>query len=107
MHLEMEWVDLWQLVQLKNLMVGHGGSSAGSYLANPPSSIPSNCALSILFKSLGASIVVTSTLMISLSRNNMMQTINIAMRHRFSNRNKVVNDETLSSQNDTPKIAKI
>ena len=33
-------------------MVGHGGSSAGSYLANPTSPIPSHC----------ASIVVTSTL---------------------------------------------
>ena len=33
-------------------MVGHGGSSAGSYLADPTSPIPSYC----------ASIVVTSTL---------------------------------------------
>ena len=33
-------------------MVGHGGSSAGSYLANPTSPIPSHC----------ASIVATSTL---------------------------------------------
>ena len=33
-------------------MVGHGGSSAGSYLADPTSLIPSHC----------ASIVVTSTL---------------------------------------------
>ena len=33
-------------------MVGHGGSSAGSYLANPTSPIPSHC----------ASIVVISTL---------------------------------------------
>ena len=33
-------------------MVGHGGSSAGSYIANPTSPIPSHC----------ASIVVTSTL---------------------------------------------
>ena len=33
-------------------MVGHWGSSAGSYLANPTSPIPSHC----------ASIVVTSTL---------------------------------------------
>ena len=41
-------------------MVGHGGSSAGSYLADPTSPIPSHCAVIILFKS--ASIVVTSTL---------------------------------------------
>ena len=33
-------------------MIGHGGSSAGSYLANPTSPIPSHC----------ASIVMTSTL---------------------------------------------
>ena len=33
-------------------MVGHGGNSAGLYLANPTSPIPSHC----------ASIVVTNTL---------------------------------------------
>ena len=38
-------------------MVGHGGSSAGSYLANPTSPIPSHC----------ASIVVTSTLRVNQS----------------------------------------
>ena len=37
-------------------MVGHGGSSAGSYLANPTSPIPSHC----------ASIVVTSTLRVNI-----------------------------------------
>ena len=37
-------------------MVGHGGSSAGSYLADPTSPIPSHC----------ASIVVTSTLRVKL-----------------------------------------
>ena len=31
-------------------MVGHGGSSAGSYLANPTSPIPSHYAVIILFK---------------------------------------------------------
>ena len=36
-------------------MVGHGGSSAGSYLADPTSPIPSHC----------ASIVVTSTLRVN------------------------------------------
>ena len=36
-------------------MVGHGGSSAGSYLADPTSPIPSHC----------ASIVVTSTLTVN------------------------------------------
>ena len=37
-------------------MVGHGGSSAGSYLANPTSPIPSHC----------ASIVATSTVRVKL-----------------------------------------
>ena len=37
-------------------MVGHGGSSAGSYLADPTSPIPSHC----------ASIVVTSTVRVTL-----------------------------------------
>ena len=36
-------------------MVGHGGSSAGSYLADPTSHIPSHC----------APIVVTSTLRVN------------------------------------------
>ena len=36
-------------------MVGHGGNSAGSYLADPTTSIPSHC----------ASIAVTSTLRIN------------------------------------------
>ena len=43
-------------------MVGLGGSSAGSYLADPTSPIPSHYAVIILFKSVPASIVVTSTL---------------------------------------------
>ena len=47
----LEWVDLWQLLQLKALMLGHGGSSAGSYLADPTSPIPSHCAVIILFQS--------------------------------------------------------
>ena len=32
-------------------MVGHGGSSAGSYLADPTSPILSHCAVITLFKS--------------------------------------------------------
>ena len=45
-------------------MVGHGGSSAGSYLADPTSPSPSHCAVIILFKIKcpSASIVVSSTL---------------------------------------------
>ena len=38
-------------------MVGHGGSSAGSYLADPTSPLPSHC----------ASIVATSTVRVKLS----------------------------------------
>ena len=38
-------------------MAGHGGSSAGSYLANPTSPIPSHC----------ASIVATSTLRVDVT----------------------------------------
>ena len=37
-------------------MVGHGGSSAGSYLADPTSPIPSHC----------ASIVATSTVRVKI-----------------------------------------
>ena len=37
-------------------MVGHGGSSAGSYLADPTSPIPSHC----------ASIVATSTVRVNI-----------------------------------------
>ena len=48
-------------------MVGDGGSSAGSYLADPTSPIPSHCAVITLFKSgPTASIVVTSTLRVKL-----------------------------------------
>ena len=47
----MEWLDLWQLLELKTLMLGHGGSSAGSYLADPTSPIPLHCAVIILFQS--------------------------------------------------------
>ena len=50
-RLEMEWLDLWQLLYLKTLMLGHGGSSAGSYLADPTSPIPSHSAVFILFQS--------------------------------------------------------
>ena len=32
-------------------MLGHGGSSASSYLADPTSPIPSHCAVIILFQS--------------------------------------------------------
>ena len=43
-------------------MVGHGGSSAGSYLADPTSPIPSHC----------ASIVVTSTLRVNYEKEKVL-----------------------------------
>ena len=47
-------------------MLGHGGSSAGSYLADPTSPIPSHCAVIILFQSFcRASIVVTGTVRVN------------------------------------------
>ena len=45
-------------------MVGHGGSSAGSYLADPTSPIPSHC----------ASIVATSTLGVNLAHQTVLLT---------------------------------
>ena len=39
-------------------MLGHGGSSAGSYLADPTSPIPSHCAVIILFQSVALSNMV-------------------------------------------------
>ena len=52
-QLTLKVLNFWKFTSycsFKTLMVGHGGSSAGSYLANPTSPIPSHC----------ASIVVTS-----------------------------------------------
>ena len=51
-------------------MVGHGGSSAGSYLADPTSPIPSHC----------ASIVVTSTLF-QWEEGDFLMTDNLALAH--------------------------
>ena len=39
------------VLQLKTLIVGHGGSGAGSYLTNPAYPMPSHCTVIILFKS--------------------------------------------------------
>ena len=52
-------------------MVGHGGSSAGSYLADPTSPIPSHC----------ASIVVASTLRVSFKQ---LCLLNTSLMRRFS-----------------------
>ena len=45
-----EWISD-SYCSLKPLMLRHGGSSAGSYLADPTSPIPSHCAVIILFQS--------------------------------------------------------
>ena len=49
-------------------MVWHGGSSAGSYLADPTSPIPSHC----------ASIVVTSTLRVNIMEPFLAVTMRMA-----------------------------
>ena len=56
--LTLKALNFWKFTSycsLKTLMVGHGGSSAGSYLVDPTSPIPSHC----------ASIVATSTLRVN------------------------------------------
>ena len=46
-------------------MLGHGGSSASSYLADPTSPIPSHCCNYPVSKCPSASIVATSTLRVN------------------------------------------
>ena len=56
--LTLKVLNFWKFTSycnFKTLMVGHGGSSAGSYLADPTSPIPSHC----------ASILTTSTLRVN------------------------------------------
>ena len=56
--LTLKVLNFWKFTSycsLKPFMVGHGGSSASSYLADPTSPIPSHC----------ASIVATSTLRVN------------------------------------------
>ena len=52
-------------------MVRHGGSSAGSYLADPTSPIPSHC----------ASVVTTSTLRVNSSHIQHMKVVNLREVH--------------------------
>ena len=59
--LTLKVLNFWKYTSycsLKPLWVGHGGSSAGSYLADPTSPIPSHC----------ASIVATSTVRVNMTR---------------------------------------
>ena len=55
-------------------MVGHGGSSAGSYLADPTSPIPSHC----------ASIVATSTLRVKVSTENTVFVCHSISRRKYN-----------------------
>ena len=53
-------------------MVGHGGSSAGSYLADPTSPIPSHCASIVAtssLKSLRLEIIIEKTMWYTEMRN--------------------------------------
>ena len=56
-------LNIYKLLWLKTLMVGHGGSSAASYLADPTSPIPSHC----------ASIAMTSTLRVSYTKSRQLK----------------------------------
>ena len=57
-----KWIS-WQLLWLKTLMLGHGGSSAGSYLADPhPIAL---CCHYPVSKCCSASIVMTSTVRVN------------------------------------------
>ena len=63
LQLTLKVLNFWKFTtycNLKTLMVGHGGSSAGLYLADPTSPIPSHC----------ASIVATSTLRVNFYYDN-------------------------------------
>ena len=64
--LTLKVLNFWKLTSycsLKPLWSGLGGSSAGSYLADPTSPIPFHCAVIILCPS--ASIVMTSTVRVN------------------------------------------
>ena len=64
-------------------MVGHGGSSAGSYLADPTSPIPSHC----------ASIVATSTLRV----NHLL--ISVPKQHHTNQYNSFIGLISLDTNN--------
>ena len=55
-------------------MVGHGGSSAGLYLADPTSPIPSHC----------ASIVVTSTVRVNIFLKSYFDQLHLFLKMDFS-----------------------
>ena len=59
-------------------MVGHGGSSAGSYLADPTSPIPSHC----------ASVIATSTLRVKVTKISLHYTYICYYISRDTQRNK-------------------
>ena len=70
-------------------MVGHGGSSAGSYLADPTSPIPSHC----------ASIVVTSTVRVNYVSLYRQTSVNV---HLHATGRSSINGNSNSLDNDIP-----
>ena len=63
-------------------MVGHGGSSAGSYLADSTSPIPSHCGVFILFKpASSAPIVVTSILRVNTETCNYTKILEVKVAY--------------------------
>ena len=75
-------------------MVGHGGSSAGSYLADPTSPIPFHC----------ASIVVTSTLRAKMNTSaiSLLLPVHRLLHHRAHNYiNSMLSDPSLHGSMDT------
>ena len=53
-------------------MVGHRGSSAGLYLADPTSPIPSHCASIVVTSTVRVNILVTDCIVCSRLRDSMM-----------------------------------
>ena len=61
--------NYWSLY-LKTLMVGHGGSSASFYLADPTSPIPSYCASIVATSTLRVNLICKPSLLILIPLNN-------------------------------------
>ena len=83
-------------------MLGHGGSSAGSYLADPTSPIPSHCTVIIVFqKCRSVSIVVTGTVRVNQRKEHWKRLISyFALPHPLSDVIKQMYVQTKSSQHN-------
>ena len=75
-HLTLKVLNFWKLTSycsVKTFMVGHGGSGAFSYLADPTSPIPSHCA-SIVSSTVRVNISwITSCMVVTLDTWNVYQ----------------------------------